>query len=761
MGRRIFGGRVWVTVCASAAIAVGGLLVRPLHAQTEPQQNATAAPAPKTDEQLATVEQLKTEAFKALKGGNFARSDELLRAAASMSGDRSLAQMSQWLASYETQRSEFTAERHKQYDKAVADVHKLIDGGKLGFAIDRAKDAAVLADDRSKFSSEPWVKDLIDRTLALAQQYQKDEQWLKVLRLYSDLNAVEQTNPEWKEQLKLATRRVRLLAMYTPDEFKAIGDAEIKEREEADALLKEPTTQPTTAPATNPSSLVDNDAFKVDWHDTLRGVNINMLYDALEDAKTNYWRDTNYKALLTGGLKGVQAILTTKGLEKAFPGLSDAKKRDTFAALVQQNLDLIGRIQRPDDEQFAVKRTISNLRIVNRQTVQLPDEVLINEFADGAFGELDPFSNMIWPSDLDDFNKSTQGEFGGVGIQIDSDEGELRVVTPLEDTPAYRLGIKAGDTITKINGKGAKGISTTMAVKTITGTPGTEVTLTIRSGADGTEKDYTIRREIINVASVKGWKRVPGGAWDYFIDPQLKIGYLRLTNFTKHSSGELKEAVAELQKQGARGLILDLRYNPGGLLASATDICDKFLGNGTIVSTRADRDNPAQPPQSTEARPSDDDCELPMVVLVNGFSASASEIVSGALKDQHRAIIVGERTFGKGSVQMLFSLAGRTAYLKLTTSHYYLPSGRCIHKEDNSTTWGVDPDVIVQMTPQQMNEAAVARKDSEVIRDINAPKPAPSTNPTTKPAKKDPLEADPQLSAGLLVLRLKLSGATL
>jgi len=749
-------------VVAATLTVVSPFATRSLHAQSGETNPPQQAAAPNTNQQLATVEQLKTEAFKALRGGNFARSDELLRAAASMSGDRSLNQMSQWLAAYETQRSEFTAERHKQYEKAVTDVKKLIDGGKEGFAIDRAKDAATLADDKGRFNDEGWVRDVVKRTLALAEQYQHDEQWIKVLRVYRDLSALEPTNPEWQEQLKLATRRVRLLAMYTPDQLKVLGEVESKEREEADALLKEPTTQPTTAPTTAPT-LGDNDDFKIDWHDTLKGVRIDMLYDALEDAKTNYWKDTNYKALLTGGLKGVQAVLTTKGLEKAFPNLADNNKRDTFAALVQQSLDMVGKIQKPEDEQFAVKRTIANLRIVNRQTVQLPDEVLINEFADGAFGELDPFSNMIWPSDLDDFNKSTQGEFGGVGIQIDSDDGELRVVSPLEDTPAYRLGVKAGDTITKINGKSAKGITTTQAVKTITGVPGTEVTLTIRSGADNTEKDYTIRREVINVASVKGWKRVPGGAWDYFIDPQLKIGYLRLTNFTKHSSNELKEAVAELQKQGARGLILDLRYNPGGLLTAATEICDKFLSDGTIVSTRADRENAAQPPTSVEARPSDDDCDLPMVVLVNGFSASASEIVSGALKDQHRAIIVGERTFGKGSVQMLFSLAGRTAYLKLTTSHYYLPSGRCIHKEDNSTTWGVDPDVVVQMTPQQMGEAAVARKDSEVIRDANAPAPkvVASTQPSTKPAKKDPLAADPQLSAGLLVLRLKLSGATL
>jgi carboxyl-terminal processing protease len=253
---------------------------------------------------------------------------------------------------------------------------------------------------------------------------------------------------------------------------------------------------------------------------------------------------------------------------------------------------------------------------------------------------------------------------------------------------------------------------------------------------------------------------MPGGAWDYFVDPRQKIGYLKLTNFTKKSYDELKAALQQVQEEGARGVILDLRYNPGGLLTAATEISDKFLGDGTIVSTRADRENPAQPPVSIEAHPSADDCNLPLVVLVNQFSASASEIVSGALKDQHRAIIVGERTFGKGSVQMLFSLANRTAYLKLTTSHYYLPSGKCIHKEENSTTWGVEPDVSVEMTPKQMTDAVEARQDQEVLRDADAPVPAPSTNPSTKP-KKDLLAADPQLSAALLVLRLQLAGASL
>jgi carboxyl-terminal processing protease len=235
-----------------------------------------------------------------------------------------------------------------------------------------------------------------------------------------------------------------------------------------------------------------------------------------------------------------------------------------------------------------------------------------------------------------------------------------------------------------------------------------------------------------------------------------------MTNFTKDTDKELARAIGEMEKRGAKAMILDLRNNPGGLLTAATEVCDKFLSGGTIVSTRGEREVPGTPP--IEARANDDDVKFPLIVLVNQMSASASEIVSGALQDQHRALVVGERTFGKGSVQMLFPLAGRSAALKLTTSHYYLPSGRCIHKEDTSTTWGVDPDLTVEMTTEQMRSAQEARQELEVLRDDTAPAvPATvaTTAPATMPAQQKLLSVDPQLSAAVLLLRLQLAGATL
>ncbi|HEY7118542.1 MAG TPA: S41 family peptidase, partial [Tepidisphaeraceae bacterium] len=669
-------------------------------------------------------------------------------------------QMAQWTKAFEDQRQTFVVERHKQFEKAVGDVHKLLDNKKDDYALDYVARAFLLADDKKAFRNEPWVDNLVKETIERAKKDEADDQWLKALRLYSDLGSVEPSNPEWKDKLKVATRRIRLLAMYNTDEFKRIQDLESNDREAVDQLIK-PTTQPsksTTKPANNADDR--DESFKTDWHQTLKDIQPSMLWDALVDARTNYYREVSYRDLGVGGLNGLKVIATTKGLEAAFPGLKDDNKRRLFLATVDAQLAKVKNTT-PNSEQYVLRRAILEVNKANDETIMLPAEVFTSEFADAAFGELDPFSSMIWPSDVEEFNKNTQGEFSGVGIQIQSDDdGSLKVVSPLEDSPGYKAGIQAGDVITRINGKNAKGISINQAVKNITGKTGTQVTLTIRH-QDGAVKDYTITRQIIKVASVKGWLHRPGGGWDYFIDPTNKIGYLRLTQFTKLTTDELEKAMTEMEVNGVKGLILDLRYNPGGLLGTATEVCDKFLSDGIIVSTRADRETPNLPKEE-RAKPDPDDVkDTPMVILVNQYSASASEIVSGAMKDHHRALIVGERTFGKGSVQMLFPLSGRAAYLKLTTHHYYLPNGKCIHREENSTEWGVDPDVTVEMTPEQMRAAIDARQELDILRDPTAPPERKALAAAADKAKKDPLAQDAQLSAALLMLRLQLAGAQL
>ena len=210
-----------------------------------------------------------------------------------------------------------------------------------------------------------------------------------------------------------------------------------------------------------------------------------------------------------------------------------------------------------------------------------------------------------------------------------------------------------------------------------------------------------------------------------------------------------------MEKDGVRGMVLDLRSDPGGLLNVAVDVSDMFINEGTIVSTRADRDN-GHSPSTSDADPGARKYKMPLVVLVNQYSASASEIVSGALKDHGRAIIVGERSYGKGSVQMLFPVAGRTAALKLTTARYYLPSGRCLHREETSTEWGVDPDFTIEMTPEQMLKAIDARTEMDVVWSPgDDAMPVPATQPTNL------LDVDPQLSAAVMLMRLQIAGVKL
>ncbi len=708
------------------------------------QDAGAVQPAP-----MARVDNLTSEAFRALVSGNIDRTSELLKSATERSNDPSVAQMALWVNQFQQQRADFAAERKKQFDKEVELVHKLIEAGKASFALNRANVAYTLAEDKGAFRKLDWVDSLVRTTTTLANQFEANQQWFKALRVYSDLVVIEPANPVWKDKLKLATRRLSLLAMYTPEDFRKLSELETKEREAADRIVNPDAKPPSTQPA---DEAEEGSAFKTDWRDSLRNVTMGMLIESLDDARTNYWKDVNYRTLLRGGLQGVRALATTPGLEATFPGLGNQANREKFVASIDEAIKTVDDVNRIASEQMLTRSIIVTLKAMNDQTVKLPENVFVHEFASGAFAELDPFTGAIWPSELDEFAKSTQGEFFGVGIQISNDEaGNLKVVSPLEDSPAWRQGVRAGSIVTHINGKSAKGVTTTQAVKFITGPEGTSVTLRIRD-PEGVSKDFTMNRERIKVASVKSWFHQPGGKWDYFPDPESKIAYLRITNFTKSTAEELDRAISDLRAQGARALILDLRYNPGGLLQAATEVSDLFLRKGVIVSTKADRAG-AQAPPPLMASDSKNDVDWPMVVLVNQYSASASEIVSGALKDHNRAWIVGERTFGKGSVQMLYALANRTAYLKLTTSHYYLPSDRCIHREENSTVWGVDPDFTVEMTPKQMNDAIEARTHMDVLR-----REGEAITPSTKPADANLLERDAQLNAALLLLRLQVAG---
>jgi carboxyl-terminal processing protease len=424
-----------------------------------------------------------------------------------------------------------------------------------------------------------------------------------------------------------------------------------------------------------------------------------------------------------------------------------------------QALDSLQSDIEQDGESISRERFIDifeQVLILNSMTVSLPRSMLIAHFAEAALEVLDPHTVIVWPQQVDDFKKSLTGEFPGIGILISKEKGLLTVASLLPDTPAYTSGLDAGDIIEAVDGVPTKDMSLECAVKYITGPPGTSVKLTVRTPGDDQSRELSIVRAKIVVQTIRGWQRTATGQWKYMLDEQRKIGYVRLTSFSDNTADEFEEVLDQLEKNGLRALVLDLRLNPGGLLDSAVDVADKFIRKGLIVRT--------QPrwgiPDYKSATSSSTHPDYPLVVLVNQYSASASEIVAGALQDEkyRRAVIVGERTHGKGSVQQVSFRPGGGAELKFTIAYYHLPSGQRVESREDMEKvgredWGITPDVPVELTGEEMNKLTDVQRDNDVLVKANHDV---DTAPLNKHSLKETLESDPQLTVALLVIRTKL-----
>ena len=309
----------------------------------------------------------------------------------------------------------------------------------------------------------------------------------------------------------------------------------------------------------------------------------------------------------------------------------------------------------------------------------------------GVMSKLDPYSTYISPQEFDRFRNSIEAEFGGIGIQVTVENGQLKILSPLVGTPAYHAGLMAGDHIVQIHGESTDGITLDSAIRRMKGEVGSDVTITVVHAHDSSEQTVTVRRGIIHVQTVLGDQRKQDDTWDFLYDDQKKIGYIRISVFSRHTARDLRRALEDLKLQGLQALVLDLRFNPGGVLSSAVEVSDMFVPDGLIVST-AGRNTRER---SWHAHKSGTYDAFPMAILVNHFSASASEIVSACLQDHARAVIVGERTWGKGSVQNVIELEDGKSALKLTTAGYKRPSGKNIHrfhKVNSQDEWGVTPN---------------------------------------------------------------------
>lgn len=627
-----------------------------------------------------------------------------------------------------TQGDENRAER---IETARTELAESIKSEDLFEALRSAVEIHTLSRDKQAALNDEAIQSLIKQSDHLARKAESEGDWLNAHGYYYRLNLLFEEDARYKPDLERITRRLTMLRMYVPERLHEMR-SEQRVAEGEDALP--------------PFNVLGED-----WHERLADVERSMVLRAVNRADSGHVEDADMATLLISGLQSVRTLATTTDLVDAFPGLADRGSVKRFTDEIDQQIERLSN-KAGRAGYFDLTQTLTKLENASKRTVALPQQVIWHEFGNGAMESLDQFSAIIWPDELRRFQRSTRGRFTGVGIQISLDESlQLKVVTPLEGTPAHRAGVRPGDIIRTVDGESTLGITLSQAVDRITGKRGSEVVLGIeREGVDDVI-DFTLRRDVIPIYSIKGWKR--DGAhendWDWFIDDENGIGYIRMTQFSEETTIEFDRAIQQMKAQGLNGLIFDLRFNPGGLLSEAVSISNRFIDSGLIV---AQQDGSGVIRDSQRAiRGKATLKDIPVVVLINEGTASASEIVSGALQDHGKAIILGARSYGKGSVQNVYDLGRGLAALKLTTQYYSLPDGRLIHRRDGSKVWGIEPDVAVEMLPSQIGDALVIRQEADLYL-VNG------ANDAEAEKKADPMRllnegVDTQLEAALVLIR--------
>jgi carboxyl-terminal processing protease len=588
---------------------------------------------------------------------------------------------------------------------------------------------------------------------------------LKTLHDGADTNRYKEIDAE----LDAINRKVTLIAEFAPRELYRLRKLQNKRLEAAAKAEGKPIVRERE----EEEEPEFNELFADDWKERLRGITPKLVLMALRQAASEHVTNAGWAPLIDGGLDAVELMLDTPQLVENFKGLGDPEKVAVMKAFVtSQRQSLAAREPGtrigPSDFQRVLREIFSR----NDETVQLPREVILREFGEGATTQLskqyeDDYSEIIWPDGLRRFRQGIEGNFVGVGILIrHNDKRELLIVNPLEGSPASRAGIRPGDRITAVDGQSTVGWTLNRAVDTITGPVGKPVTLTVAREGNAEALDFKLRRASIKMRSVNGWwkesldeRGMP--KWDWWIDPDSGIGYIRLTSFNEDSLDDFMDTIREMRKGGRlKGLALDLRGNPGGLLKSAVAFVNLFVPEGEIVSVQ-DRDGNILNTFSAE-RARAALTGLPLVVLINGASASASEIVSGSLQAHGAAIVVGERTFGKGSVQTVQPLQDgeNEAAVKVTVQYYLIPTEaggrRLVHRRSQSTDWGVNPDLLVRLTPSQMEESGEMRLAADRIDEADWNRHGADLRPIIGNLLVKGI--DPQLETALMLLQARAAG---
>ncbi|MBN1764798.1 MAG: S41 family peptidase [Sedimentisphaerales bacterium] len=634
----------------------------------------------------------------------------------------------------------------KAKQKLEKDIENKLDTNRLD-ALVQLGSAHVLSDRMNLPDQvDPSVRDdIISQCLKIADHLEAEGKWLDAWsKVYAYLTTIDKQKYEYDDLYRRLLRQATLKAMYVPD----------------------PNTE------------------GVGWQEHREGINTNIIYTALEMVSREYVEDPDYHKMERRAIENCRLLAQTEDLKQTFESLNDPNTVTAYLELLQEAENKFNEMIKVDYSHLLWQ--MGNVLIINQQTLKLPNEVIMAEFTEGAFSALDSYTYIIWPRDVEEFQKDMTNEFTGIGIVINKDKDKFLKVDSLVsyDHPAYKAGLDANDIILAIDGKEAQNLTLEKAVRLITGPAGTDVVLTIdRKGFDK-PRDYTVTRQHVVVPTVKGLCRNENGQWNYFVDQDKGIAYVHLTHFAGETPGSLRETLETLKQQGMKALVLDLRSNSGGYLSGAVEIADLFIPSGRIVSSRSSRVTSPTSVNTNSSRSIFDrmfekenhrlnsniikedvnnattlgtfDDQLPLVVLINSASASASEIVAGALKDHNRALIIGTRSFGKGNVQTIKQLMPSSAQVKMTIAYYYLPSGRKVHRDPEdkqNEDYGVEPHIEIELTNDQIMAFLKGQHDAGVLYHNNLPDAAPDRKIFDVPKT---LETDPQLRMALLCLSARV-----
>jgi len=694
--------------------------------------------------QPVTTAEWSTRVWTAASEGNWDAVDNLL----SEVPEGEVAHLTSFrnqLDTYRKHRAEESQTTTDSRNEALEEMNSFLTEGNVVKAMQSAVEAQTLS---QSFDDIMYNED-VQKVLAKAQEEIETQSnegniltaqtLLFYLRTFYEGTSRRDLFDTWNDRLEKVALQVSLLRQYAPEHLHSLFV-------ERSAILGDDPPEPFNEQAS------DN------WIERVDGIDKNMVVRSLDIATSEHINNISWEELLKGGLDAVYVLGNVPVIAETFEHIKNDEAREQWIDAIDSEYENYTEYLNHFPGKRVLIQTLNRILDANERTIQLPEGVLLREFGDGAMSKLDKYSGIIWPDESRRFEQQTEGRFVGVGVVIkENNKGEIMVVNPIEGAPAYYGGVQPDDVISAVNGNSSSGWSLNDAVDRITGPKGTTVTLTLKRQGLDSPFDLTLTRDSIKLHSVQGWWKEgldedgqPN--WNWYVDEENKIGYIKLTGFSEESYSDMLSAVREMQKDGQpNGLILDLRYNPGGLLPTARRIANLFVSSGTIVSgENADGEElfrmRALPNRAYLS-------DWPVVILINQGSASASEIVSGCVQAHDAGIIVGQRSWGKGSVQTVHQIS-REANVKLTTQYYRLPSadggetpGRLVHKRRGSNDWGVVPDVEVRMSPDQITKSNELRQNADLILVEDEEAERPDINDLIT------LGLDPQLETALLILR--------